>query len=168
MASLTLYAIEEHLAALMDSIDLCETEEARAECDAEICRTIEAEIRKVDDFCRFRAHLQSQEGLADKEIERLKARKTGFAKLAERLDQYAIRVMQSMNLKKLDGNTSRLTLRTNQPALEVTNEELVPAQYKTIEQIVHVDKMAIKRAIGSGEEVPGAHLREPSVSLIRT
>jgi hypothetical protein len=167
-SGLTLYGISDDLVALFETYDMCETDEARAECEAEIRKTIEAQIRKVDNFNRFFSHVQSQRDLATKEIERLKARKAAFMNLEERLEQYAIRVMQSLGLRKLDGQTSKLTLRTNQPAVEVDDEELVPAEYKTIKQTITVDKRAIKSAIDAGEEVPGVHLREPSISLLRT
>jgi hypothetical protein len=168
LPSVTLYSISDTLVALLNSLDLCENEEARAECEAEICRTIEAQIRKVDDFCRFLAHLEAQAEFAAHEIERLQKRKTGFLKTSERLEQYAIRVMESLEVRKLDGHTARMSLRTNQPAVEIDNQDLVPALYKTIKQEISIDKRAIKRAIDSGEPVPGAHLREPSISLIRT
>lgn len=167
-SSMTLYSISDHLITLLDTYDLCPTDEARAECEAEIRRVVEQQIRKVDDFCRFLAHLESQADFAACEIERLKERKTAFENLGERLEQYAIRIMQSLNLRRLDGNTSRLLLRHNAPGVEIDNQELVPARYKTVRQEISVDKRAIKRAIDGGEDVPGAHLREPSTSLIRT
>jgi hypothetical protein len=165
---LTLYAISDHLVALLDSYDLCQTDDERNQCEAEIRQAVETQIRKVDNFCRFLAHLEAQAEFAAHEIERLQKRKAGFLKSLERLEQYAIRVMELLQVRKLDGTTARLSLRTNQPAVAIDNAELLPAQYKTIKQEVCPDKRAIKRALDSGDEVPGAHLREPSISLIRT
>jgi hypothetical protein len=167
MSSLTLYDISDTLVALLDSYDMCETDEQRMQCEAEIRQTVELQIRKVDDFCRFLAHLESQADLAAKEIERLKARKSRFENLEERLEQYAIWTLQSLGLRKLDGNTSKLTLRTNQPGVEIDDGELVPPQFKTIKQEIVIDKRGIKKAIDAGANVPGAHLREPSISLLR-
>src|SRR4030095_2681662 len=129
-------------------------------------RTVDAQIRKVDSFCRFLAHLESQAELAEKEIKRLKTREAVFANLQERLKQYAVFTMQKNGLRTLEGDTSKLTLRTNQPAVEIDSEESLPAKFKIIR--FDVDKRAIKAAIKSGEEVSGAHLKEPSVSLIRS
>ena len=167
MSESTLYKIPEHLMALKDTVDLCETDEQLAECEAEIERTADALLRKVDSFSHFLGHLDSQIDLAEKEIKRLKAREMAFANLKERLNQYAIYTMQRNNLRKLEGDTATLTLRTNQPAVEITDEESLPAKFKTIIQSLKVDKMAVKSAIKSGEEVPGARLAEPTVSLIR-
>ena len=168
MSSLTLYEISDHLVSLLDTFDLCETDEQRAECNAEIERYVDAQIRKVDSFCRFLSHLESQTELAEKEIKRLKAREAVFANLLERLEKYAIFTMQRNNLRKLDGDTAKLMLRVNTRGVDIDNEELVPAKFKTIRQEIQIDKRGIKKAIDAGEEVPGAHLREPSVSLIRS
>ena len=163
-----MYEISDHLVSLLDTYDLCETDEQRAECNAEIERYVDAQIRKVDSFCRFLSHLESQTELAEKEIKRLKAREAVFANLLERLEKYAIFTMQRNNLRKLDGDTAKLMLRVNTRGVDIDNEELVPAKFKTIRQEIQIDKRGIKKAIDAGEEVPGAHLREPSVSLIRS
>jgi SMC interacting uncharacterized protein involved in chromosome segregation len=154
--------------ALRDTLDLCETDEQRAECEAEIERTVDALMRKVDSFTHFMAHLDSQIELAEKEIKLLKAREMAFANLQERLKQYAIYTMQRNGLRTLEGDTSKLTLRTNQPAVEVDDVQALPAEYKTIRQEIVPDKRAIKNAIVGGEDVPGARLKEPTVSLIRS
>jgi len=167
MANLTLYEINENLQALTDSLDLCQSAEERAACEADIERAVAAQIKKVDDFARFLTHLEAQAELADREIERLRTRRRRFTGLQERLQQYAVRVMQSANLKQLDGDTARLSLRHNPPAVEITDEARVPPEYKTIQQTIACDKRAIKRAIDTGEQVPGAELRPGTVSLLR-
>jgi hypothetical protein len=168
MSESTLYKIPEHLMALRDTIDLCETDEQRAECEAEIERTADALMRKIDSFSHFLGHLESQIDLAEKEIKRLKAREMAFANLKERLNQYAIYTMQRNGLRTLEGDTAKLTLRTNQPAVEIDDVQVLPAEYKTIRQEIVPDKRAIKAAIAGGEAVPGARLKEPTVSLIRS
>ena len=167
MSGLTLYEISEHLVALLDTFDMCETDEQRAQCNSEIERYMDLQIHKVDSFCRFLSHLESQSDLADKEIKRLKAREAIFAHLKERSEKYAIYVMQQRGVRVLDGDTSKLILRTNTPGVDVDDEQAVPAKFKTIKQEIQIDRRGIKKAIDAGEDVPGAHLREPSVSLLR-
>jgi len=164
--NLTLYEITDTLQALVDSLDMCETDEQRAQCEAEIEQTVKAQVQKTDDFCRFLAHLESQEGLATAEIDRLFARRHALTRTRERLERYAIYTLQSMNLKRIDGTTSRLSLRQNPPAVEITDEALLPGRYKTVVQEVKIDKRAIKEAIQSGSDVPGANLRS-GISLSR-
>lgn len=167
MSDMTLYPLRDHLEALNDTVDMCQTDEERVACEAEIDRAIEFYLRKVDNVNRFFSHLESQIELAEKEIKRIKALQTGFVNAHARLEQYIIRGMQARNLRKMEGDTSRLTLRENTPALEVDDETAVPEKFKTIIETVKIDKMAVKAAIKSGEDVAGAHLREPTISLIR-
>ena len=164
--NLTLYEISETLQALVDSLDMCETDEQRAQCEAEIQQTVRVQMGKTDDFCRFLAHLESQEGLASAEIDRLWARRHALTRTRERLEQYAIHVLQSMNLQRIDGATSRLSLRRNPPAVEIFNEAALPGKFKTVVQEVKIDKKAIKEAIQGGADVPGANLRS-GISLSR-
>jgi hypothetical protein len=137
-----LYPIKDHLVALIDTRDMCQTDEDRAACDAEIERYVIAEMQKVDNVSRFLGHLESQAEFAEKEIKRLKAREMVFVNLKERLEQYVIRGMQARNLRVLNGDTSRLTLRENTPALEVDDEAAVPGKFKTIIER-SIDKMGI-------------------------
>lgn len=166
MSSLTLYSLSETLSALLDSLDLCETSEQIAECEADIERTALALVHKVDDFSQFLAHLQSQQVLATQEIERLKSRRQYLLRTQDRLEQYAIRVMQQQGIRKLDGDTSRLSIRNNPPAVEITDEAQVPVAYKIVHTTVTCDKRAIKGAIDHGIEVPGATLHV-GISLVR-
>ncbi|MGN1368714.1 MAG: siphovirus Gp157 family protein [Aristaeellaceae bacterium] len=64
-----------------------------------------------------------------------------------------------------DGTTDKLktgrvmvSVKRNPPSTVVDDESLLPLAYKTVKQIVIQDKAAIKSAILSGDEVPGAHL----------
>jgi len=164
--NLTLYEITGTLQALADSLALCQTDEQRAECEAEIERTVAQQIHKVDSFCRFLAHLDSQAELAANEIDRLEARRRGLLHVQQSLERYAVRVMQSQNLKSIDGDTSRLSLRLNPPAVEILDEGLIPGKFKRIVQSVAIDKRQIKEAIQAGDSVPGADLHR-GTALIR-
>ena len=166
-SSLTLYEISDHLVSLFDSFDLCDTDAQRDACNQEIERYMAAQIRKVDSFCRFLSHLESQSELAEKEIKRLKAREDVFARMQERSEKYAIYVMQRADKRVLEGETSKLILRTNTPGVAVDDEQLVPPEFKTIKQEIQVDKRAVKKALDAGEAVPGTRLKEATVSLLR-
>ena len=167
MSGMTLYQIPERLMELRDTLDVCDTPEQRAACEEEIERTALALIRKVDSFGQFLGHLESQAALAEKEITRLKTRADVFTRLQERLEKYAIYVMQRADTRVLEGETSKLILRTNTPGVAVDDEQLVPPEFKTIKQEIQIDKRAIKKALDAGESVPGARLRQPTVTLLR-
>lgn len=167
MSELTLYEISTDLVALLDTVDLCETPEKRAECEAEIDRTMKLQLKKVDDFNRYLTHLENQAALCDKEADRIKTLQRVLERYVERLEAYAVHVMEELNVKKLEGDTSQLRLRHNAPAVEITNEEQVPDKFKIIVPHVSLDRQAIKKALNAGEEVPGADLRFGRVTLLR-
>ena len=71
--------------------------------------------------------------------------------------------MQVFGQDKVENATMRLSLR-HTTATEVDDLDQLPAEFKTTKVEVVADKTAIKKAIQSGEDVPGAHLVE-NVSL---
>jgi hypothetical protein len=168
MSDASLYEISDTVLALENSLDACETPEQRVQCEAEIVAQVQILLRKVDSYTQYLGHLNIQAEFAAREIERLRIRRIRFLRTIERLEQYAIYVMESTGKRKLEGKTSQMSLRNNPPAVEIDNLELLPGPFKIVKQEVIPDKRAIKRAIDSGEEVPGAHLAQPKISLVRT
>ena len=140
MSDLTLYEISDHLVALLDSQDMCETDEQRAECEREIAAYVEQQVRKVDNYARYLAHLEDQANFAKLEIGRLQKRKAEMEARADKLRDYAVDVMQRIGLQKLEGETATFRLKTNPPAVEITDEELVDAKYKTLTITVPADR----------------------------
>src|SRR5215475_1927658 len=163
----TLYAITDELAALMNSYDLCETESERSACQGEIQAVVEKLVKKVDGCAHYLAHLESQSSLASAEIDRLKKRRDYFEHMLDRLRGYIIRVMQMQNVKKLDGETNSLALRQNPPSVEITDLDLVPAEYKTVRTETSPNKTAPRKAMEGGADIPGADLVFASVTLVR-
>lgn len=158
--ALTLYGIEEELDARLNTIDLVDQEDAelRAEIEQEIAQLVAAEKSKVDGVCRMLAHFEAQAQFATDEAKRLTQRKRQFEIAGERLERCARIAMEIAGKQQLDGNTSRLKLRLNPPAVLITNAEAVPSAYQIVKTDVSIDKGAIKRAIQSGLDVPGAEL----------
>mgnify|MGYP003345701669 FL=1 len=82
------------------------------------------------------------------------------------LKQYALGIMQSNDIKRIDGKTGSLVVRNNggiRP-LTITESEL-PAEYKIKEVIYKADKDKIRAALENGIDVPGARLDERGQSL---
>jgi len=165
MNDLTLYSVVDTLPALMDSYDL--TEEGspeRAECEAEIRRYMEALPRKVDGVSRMLAHLESQAELAAKEIARLQRRKARFERAQERLEGYVMDVLRTLpepkrGSRRLEGDTSTLSLAKCPPSLNITDMDAIPADFViVVPASTTVDKAAVKQALVDGREVPGAGL----------
>jgi Siphovirus Gp157 len=126
-AARTLYDIEAHLAALVDTEALV-PEELEQEYALELQATLLATVEKRDHVGQFLAHLEAQIAFAHAEVARLKVREEFYEKVFARMESYVARVIESLGLdakgkrKKLEGNTITLALHGCDKRVEVTDE----------------------------------------------
>lgn len=136
-AARSLYDIEAHLAALVDTEDLVPVE-LEQEYALDLQATLAATVEKRDRVGQFMAHLESQIAFAHAEVARLKAREEFYEKVFGRMEGYVSRVIESLGLdakgkrKKLEGTTITLSLRGCDKRVEVTDEAAVPTRYKRV------------------------------------
>ena len=197
---LTLYDIEDQLAALVDTLDVVPAEQEQ-ELVARIGETLLDAVEKRDRMGMFLAHVDTQIAFADAEIKRLQERKQTFLRILERTEAYLVRIIQSLGQdargrwQKLEGRTVTFSLRKQPPSVELDNEAEVPSAYRKAtvkiamplwEELLdsldldvagrvldavrvsdEVSKSAVKEALESGTQVPGAHLVKDAVKLKR-
>lgn len=94
----------------------------------------------------------------DAEIERLKALKTSRTNAIERMKSAVLEALTIYGIEKVTSPTLNLSVRLNPESVEIVNEYQVPDIYRKEKVTVSIDKTAIKEAIKSGLEVPGAVL----------
>jgi hypothetical protein len=98
----------------------------------------------------------------DAEIARLQALKAHRQKIAQGLRDYLKAQMENAGVERIECPLFKLTVKKNPPAVEVEDERQVPAAFWVIPPPKppesRIDKTAIKNAIKSGQEVPGAKL----------
>lgn len=165
----TLYEIEDELVTLIDTLDGVPADEEgiRAEIEQAIMRAIHAEIKKVDRISHMLAHFEFQAELAAAETKRLQTRKKAFERSVKTLEDYVCKAMQVAGVKKLEGETTTLALRTAPVSVLIFDFEAIPGQYKEIRTEIVIGKDAVKKALKAGREVPGAALCEGNVYLVR-
>jgi hypothetical protein len=168
-ATCTLYEIEYELSYLLDTLEglLPEEQETRVELEEAITRAVRFEIQKVDGISHMLAHFESQAQLAAEESKRLQARRKAFERSGERLEGYVRRAMDLAGVKKLEGQTTTLSLRVAPASVVITNFDAIPAEYKEIRTEVVVNKDAVKKALKGSAEVPGADLSKGNLYLVR-
>lgn len=132
MSAITLYELESELAAWADTLDLAETAEDRAEIQARIAEYLQQATGKRDRFAQFLAHLDQQIELAKSEEERLQSRQRRIESIQTRLKEYAVRVMETLGVRKLEGNTSTLALRGKPPSVLIRDQNAIPAEYQDV------------------------------------
>jgi hypothetical protein len=98
----------------------------------------------------------------DAEISRLQALKAHRQKIAQGLRDYLKQNMEAAGIERIECPLFKLSLKKNPPAVEVLDEEMVPAGFWVTPEpkppTARIDKTAIKNAIKSGQTVPGAQL----------
>ena len=132
---LTLYAMEDQLAALADTLDIVPSDQE----DEFVTRLGEALVQAVekrDSMGRFLAHVDAQIGFAEAEIKRLQERRQTFTRILDRTEAYVVRIIQSLGQdgdgkwQKLEGRTFTFSLRRQPPSVVVDNEAIVPSTYR--------------------------------------
>lgn len=158
----TLYGITAELNAI-----LAQLEEMGGEITPELEQALaineEQFVAKAEDYGHAILNLKCAAAAAKAEKERLAGLQKLYENTQKRLTDALSTAMQVFGQDKVENATMRLSLR-HSTATEVDDLDQLPAEFKTTKVEVVADKTAIKKAIQSGEAVPGAHLVE-NVSL---
>lgn len=102
--------------------------------------------------------IESDIDTIDAEIERLKALKQSRTNAIERMRAAVLEALTIYGIEKVTSPTLNLSVRLNPESVDIINEYQVPEIYRKEKVTVSIDKTAIKEAIKSGLEVPGAVL----------
>lgn len=76
--------------------------------------------------------------------ESIKERRVAIEKRVNWLKGYLLENMQATGITKISCPYFNISTRKNPPSVQVTDEALIPAKYKTTEFITKIDKKAIK------------------------
>jgi hypothetical protein len=95
-----------------------------------------------------------------------KRRKTMETRIAW-LKEYLKQNLEGCGIQKIESPWFVLAIQANPWAVEISNEEIIPAKYKAKVVTLKLDKLAIKRALEEGKKVPGASLTRGTRLSIR-
>lgn len=148
------YEINQQIQAIVENADPVTGE-------VDMMALVSLELEKEEKLNGILFYVKSQEvyqiGL-DAEIQRLKKIQTVMENRRERLLSFILGQMQIDGEKERVFGAYKATIKQNPPSVIVDNEEAIPAKFKTQVISEKIDKMAIKEAIKSGDEVAGARL----------
>ncbi len=131
----TLYDLESHLAALLDTEEVV-PEDLEREYALELHATLVGTAAKRDRVGQFLQHLKSQIAFAHTEVSRLQQREVRYTAALNRLQGYVTTVIESLGKdskgarKKLEGTTLTLSLHGCVQRVDLPDEEAVPSKYK--------------------------------------
>lgn len=165
MENTSLYKISVDLLALLQQI-----EENDGEITEEVAAALtinqEQAAAKVTDYGHAIKQLEGFAELAKAEAQRVQKIQKTYENTAKRLKEKVVEAMRLFGMEKVDTPTMKLSLRKT-TATVIDDIEAVPKDYKTVKVETVADKTAIKKAIQSGGEIPGAHIEENASLQIR-
>lgn len=105
--------------------------------------------------------------IIDREIKRLADLKKTKENAANRMKEAIKGAMELYGIQSIKGDLINITLRNNASSVVINEEEKLPTEYVQVKHTISPDKKAIKAAIESGIEVPGAYLTKSKSILIK-
>lgn len=133
----SLYEHEESLIALLDTEAMVSPEQ-QAEFERDLTEQLQKTVAKRDKVGAFMKHLDSQIAFGAEEIKRIQDRKRLFENVRERLKGYVLDLIESLGpdakgkMRKLEGEKFTLSLRACPVSLEITDEALIPDEFKKV------------------------------------
>ncbi len=159
----TLYSITADMNAILSLIEDGEGE-LTPELEQALAITEEQFTQKAEDYGHAILNLKAMATAAKAEKDRLASLQKFYENATKRLTDAITAAMQVFDRQKVESGTLRLSLRHTQAVGDDYDLNLIPKEYKVVKVEEKPDKAAIKAAILSGQDVPGAHLVE-NVSL---
>lgn len=157
-----LYTITQNFSELLDYRN-----QAIEENDQEQLNMIESALEitkdnfkeKADNYVKFIRSQELESKLIDEEIKRLTDLKKSKESKATNLKDRLSNSMQSIGFDKFDLGLFKLSFRKSE-SIDVQDLDILLDDFKRVKTVIEADKIAIKTAIKSGQEVLGATLKE--------
>ena len=115
-------------------------------------------------YIEFIGNLQAQNERIDDEVKRLQHLKRQNTQLLNFLQKGLVHAVQEFGT--IRAGTHTIGLRHTEECV-IEDAERVPDKFKTVRMDIQVDKLAVKRALRDGENVPGVHLQQNQHPVIR-
>lgn len=156
----TLYELTGAYNDILQAIMEAESGEEIAALTAQL-EAIEGDwIHKAGSYARVLQELRTSEEALAKEVERLLIRKHNCAMAQEKLKSMMMMSMKTMNVKTVETDIGRWSIRKNAPSVEIIDASKIPKEY-LIQQAPTISKTAILAVYkADGEIVPGCDIKQ--------
>ena len=102
----------------------------------------------------------------DEEIKRLQAKKTVIKNKEDHFKKYLRENMETTGISKIECDLFSITLSKPAKIVDIVDENQLPDSMVNVKTTITPDKMAIKKQLQDGEDVPGAQLIDGKRRLI--
>ena len=149
--------------------ELLENEDIEPEIMQDTLESIEAAMEvKAKNIAILVQGLGSDASIIKAEEQRLAQRRKAIENKQKWLKDYLKSQMEYAGIDRFKTPTHTISLQNNPPALKITDEGAIPANFlAVIPERYEVDKAALKDALKAGEEIPGAELVQGKSIQIR-
>lgn len=156
----SLYSIANDFAKLTDS-------EMDPEMIADTLDGIEGEMEMKVENCLsiIKNELAYAEALKQ-ESQSLSDRARACIARTERLKEYIASSLETAGKKSLKAGIHQVTVRAPSKSVEITDSGALPSEFVEYETNIKPDKLAIKKQLEAGIDVPGAQIKTGKPSLI--
>lgn len=127
---------------------------------------------KSESYGYIMRKLETDQAAIDSEISRLTALKKSKVNQYARLEERLLEAVLLYGDEGKNGNkyyevgTFRFRTQRNPKSVDITDEALVPDEFKVRKEVISVSKTTIKNALELGQSVPGAQWKEGDVRLV--
>lgn len=85
---------------------------------------------------------------------------------ADRIKEYIASSLETAGKKSLKAGVHQVTVRAPSKSVEITDSSALPSEFVEYETNIKPDKLAIKKQLEAGIEVPGAQIKTGKPSLL--
>ena len=154
-----IYEIPGALRELLDRLDADpDTGEVDGEALAAYAEYNAAAAEKLEGTACYVRELKAEADAIKAEEERLAKRRKALENKSERLKNYMMPALEAMG-GKVKGVMASVRIGTSQ-AVTVFDIDALPDAFKHVKTTIDPDKVALKKALKSGEVIPGAALED--------
>lgn len=159
---MNLYELTEDCKNLYDAI-LASADDDTGEVDLSLVNALSVRQEEWNDkaiavACVYRA-LDEDSARVGREIERLTAIKKRLERERDRVKEGLANACNALGVEKVQGMYANISFRSSEQTV-IENEEAIPDEYMTVKTTYTPNKTAIKEAIKTGKDVPGAHVEK--------
>lgn len=112
---------------------------------------------KVNNIVRYSRTLELTSGAISNEIDRLVALKKYYDLRGANLKNYLAYNLEKLPNEKIETEVAKLSFRKSE-SVDLVDETLIPNEYKKEVITIKIDKLAIKKDVKAGKEIPGVVL----------
>lgn len=161
MDTRSLYGLATELQTLENLMMECENPEQDFEATAKKMEELTVLIQqKTDSVVGYKHYLDDGLEAIEKRIKEMEAFKKAVEKRIDKYEDYVKNCLKILGVTKIEGNLASISLHKPSQKVDVIDEDSIPIEFITIEEVRKIDKNKIKDAIKAGRTVDGAGMVE--------